>query len=318
MTPDSLTIRALSSLFPRLNDFNRLILREANRNTLASHFLDTVQSAVFGSVEPLIADSLASSLLASWVLGTAKVAKPAPKWQLPPAPLRTMGGEPTLARYPQLERSLTALREKRIVDPATYKALSAEAKQTAFTIARAGSLQAVEKIRDAIVTDLHEGGSLRDFRARIASAIEGSQISPAHVETIYRTQVGQAYAVGQLAALQHPVIGSAFPYLMWSATHDSRTRPDHLAMERHGQNGTAVYRSDDPMWVTLFPPAAWNCRCIAIHLSVRDAARHGSLEAKEWLATGKRPTTPQFARLPYPLILPKNWPTHDRIQPIAA
>jgi uncharacterized protein with gpF-like domain len=55
--------------------------------------------------------------------------------------------------------------------------------------------------------------------------------------------------------LEHPLVADEFPYRLCSATHDSRTREaSHLEMEKWGQNGTAVYRADDPMWDELWPP----------------------------------------------------------------
>ena len=87
-------------------------------------------------------------------------------------------------------------------------------------------------------------------------------------------------------------------------------------MEKHGQNGSAVYRADDPMWNVLYPPASWNCRCVAVALSIADAAKHGSREAARWLRIGVPPTSPVFARVPYPIVPPPGWPTHGVIAAI--
>jgi SPP1 gp7 family putative phage head morphogenesis protein len=129
---------------------------------------------------------------------------------------------------------------------------------------------------------------------------------------MFRDNVGNATAAGQRAVLEHPLIADEFPYRLWSATHDERTRPTHRAMETHGQNGTAVYRSDDPMWDVLWPPCEWNCRCVCIPLSLEDAAREGSREAQKWLLTGTPPDAPEFAKVPYPIQPPEGWPSHRR------
>ncbi len=123
----------------------------------------------------------------------------------------------------------------------------------------------------------------------------------------------QAAGAGQRAVLDHPLVADEFPYLLWSATHDTRVRPEHLKMEWWGPGECAVYRRDDPMWDTLWPPASYNCRCHATPLSLEDAVSHGSHEAREWLRTGRPPITPAWAARPYPITPPPGWPTGGRV-----
>jgi SPP1 gp7 family putative phage head morphogenesis protein len=162
------------------------------------------------------------------------------------------------------------------------------------------------------VEDVETGGTLRAFQRRVRAEV-GDALSPARIESVYRTQIMQAYSVGQRAVLSNPLITDEFPYLLWTATHDGRTRPEHLRMETWGQNGTAVYRADDPMFEMLYPPAGYNCRCHVIPLSLEDAARHGSREAQRWLRTGVPPASPLFARKPYPITDPPDWATQTTI-----
>jgi hypothetical protein len=69
-----------------------------------------------------------------------------------------------------------------------------------------------------------------------------------------------------------------------------------------GLNGTGIYRRDDPFWDHFTPPNGFNCRCGVRILTVDAAARAGVQEAKQWLASGQRPATPEhrFSAIPFP------------------
>jgi hypothetical protein len=93
-------------------------------------------------------------------------------------------------------------------------------------------------------------------------------------------------------------VADQFPYLLYTAVHDARVRPEHLQLERLGLDGTAVYRRDDPIWSLFLPPWAWNCRCHVIPVDVETAAEAGVGEARRWLRTGVPPAVPQYVAWP--------------------
>jgi len=263
--------------------------------------------------EPALGQHLWATLLAAYFKSAKATARPL----IPTPPNPTIGtssaDEPSI-QYPAVEAAYRWLRQRNLITPKQYKRLDEAAKKAAFTVAGSATQDAVTRIRDLLADDVIQGGTLREFQAAATEALDSSALSKPRLETLYRTHVGQATAAGQRAIHEHPLIVDEFPYRLWTATHDSRTRHEHLAMETHGQNGTAVYRSDDPMWETLYPPAGWNCRCDVIALSVEDAARHGSREAQKWLKTGKKPASPEYAKKPYPIQLPKGWPGTNGIR----
>lgn len=323
MLPDVLLSRGLAAALGIVDESRRQIQRLArNLPTVSPGKLLDSARIVIARHEPLLARTLRDSLLLAWLDAAHAPAVEAI------APVRGIGGgrrppwrtlvaggdeEPeSVVRFPQIERAARDLAERRVLLPADFDRLDQDARRTAFTVARINSLESLQRIQKALTEDVEHGGTLKNFRKEASEAI-GDALTPGGVETVYRTQVAQAYSAGQHAVLDHPMVADEFPYLLWTAVHDSRVRPEHLAMEKHGQNGTAVYRSDDPMWVTLFPPAAWNCRCHAIPLSLADAASYGSREARRWLQTGVPPISPVHAARPYPIIPPPGWPTSARI-----
>lgn len=218
----------------------------------------------------------------------------------PPPTASTSPGEGRgpILRLPIVEAAQRDLEQRQVLPREDFDRLSEVARRSAFTVARVQSLDALERIRIALAADVNQGGTLREFRDQVEQVLGESLLTPAHIETVYRTNVGAAYTQGLMEVLQHPLVSDEFPYLEYTATHDSRTREEHLAMETLGIDGTAVYRRDDPVMRRFLPPWDYNCRCAVVPLSIEDAARRGVNEAREWLQTGIPPARPAWVQHP--------------------
>lgn len=270
--------------------------------------------------ERRLARAVRFSQLGSWLLGAVETARSTPA--LPPhtpnrlpSVLLFPGDDPP--RLPKILQAANWLRTRLDYEPDEFRALDSEASRLGFTVARTTSLEAVNRIKNALAENVLQGQTLRTFRETSGDALAGTLLNPSQVETVYRTAVSKSYAAGQRTVLEHPLVAPAFPYCLYSATHDSRVRPEHLQLERMGLNGTAIYRTDDPFWELFTPPWAWNCRCLKVPLSIRDAARKGVLEAKEWLRTGRPPVFPEYVATPE-FSPPEGWVPVGRGIPVAA
>jgi len=216
----------------------------------------------------------------------------------PPSARPTAGGDGPVIRLPVVEAAQRDLAERQVLIREDFDRLAEASRRSAFTVARVQSLDALERIRVALVADVNEGGTLGAFRDQVEQVLGESMLSAAHVETVYRTNVGAAYTQGLMEVLQHPLVSDEFPYLEYNAVHDSRARPEHRAMETLGIDGTNVYRRDDPSMRKFLPPWDYNCRCAVVPLSIEDAAAKGVAEAREWLQTGVPPARPAWVAPP--------------------
>ncbi len=301
--------------------------RISPRRTIADIIADML------GVEPLLARVLRDGQVLAWLQGGAGLVKALPpssilsekqvsfpyetRPPLPPEPLfpDRLGDPPAPVRLPAIEKAARYLQNRLAYTPEEFAQLDDDAREVGFTVAKAVSLDAVEKVKAALAEDVEKGGTLRAFRERIEDVVDESALSPARVETLYRTHIARAYSTGQLDVHDHPLISDEFPYILYSATHDARVRPNHLALESLGLNGTAVYRADDPVIRKYFGPWDWQCRCVCIFLSVADAASYGVREAQEWLRTGIPPANPEYVADPgFPL--PSGWVPVGRLRPI--
>lgn len=200
---------------------------------------------------------------------------------------------------PTIEEAARSLAERNVLTRAGYDELDAAARAKAFTVAGVDSQEALGKIRDVMSDNISRGADYESFRKQVLEAVdEGTFLSPAHQETVFRTNVQTAFSDGQMTVLQNPLIRSGFPYAAYDSIHDDRARHDHNALDKAGIQGTNIYRADDPVFQMFRPPWDYNCRCSWTPLTVRQAAERGVEEARRWLESGVEPADPAHVPMP--------------------
>lgn len=161
-----------------------------------------------------------------------------------------------------------------------------QAHEQACTVAKAMRLDLLSDIRSALETALQQGQTLKQFTAALQPTLEaqgwwGKQVivdsqgvgelvqlgSPRRLKTIYQTNLQSAYMAGRQASMLDST--ETHPYWMYIAILDGKTRPSHRTL--HGQ----VFRHDDPIWSSIFPPNGFNCRCRVVALSEAAVRRRG-------------------------------------------
>lgn len=160
-----------------------------------------------------------------------------------------------------------------------------EAHARAFTVAKAARLDIVQDIRRGVIDAAKNGKTLKQFSAELTPQLQakgwwGKQVivdgqgnaemvqlgSPRRLKTIYQTNLQSAYMAGRMQA---QMAADAFPYLQYVAVLDGRTRPSHRDLDGK------VFRKDDPIWQSIYPPNGHNCRCRTRALTERQMSREG-------------------------------------------
>lgn len=147
-----------------------------------------------------------------------------------------------------------------------------EAHARAFTVAKVTRAEILETLHQATLDAIEQGIPEREFIKNLEpklrelgwwgkqaivdsqGIVELSEMgSPRRLRTILRTNKSTAYHAGRYA--EQMANADEQPYWQYVAVRDSRTRASHLAL--HGK----IYRYDDPIWETFYPPNDWGCRC---------------------------------------------------------
>lgn len=200
-----------------------------------------------------------------------------------PAVLQALFGQPP-------EQAIAYLESKGLRLSFNWAEMLDEAHARAFTVAKAMRLDILRDIRTGVLDALKNGKTLRQFEQELTPLLQakgwwGKQLapgsdgqpqlvqlgSPHRLKTIYQTNLQSAYMAGRLHAQQ---AADAFPYLMYVAVMDGRTRPSHAAL-----NGK-IWRKDHTVWTVISPPNGFNCRCRTRALTPGQMKREGLAEAE--------------------------------------
>lgn len=148
-----------------------------------------------------------------------------------------------------------------------YDALTAWARQRAFTVATVMKATVLQDIFDATQSSIDEGISLADFNAAfddIMIARGWAGTSPWHTENVLRTNAQSAYGSGRLDQAREQA--DDFPYWLFVAVMDDRTTEECQEL-----NGT-VFPIEDTTW---WPPIDYECRSGTESLTQAEAEELG-------------------------------------------
>ncbi|OWF83113.1 phage head morphogenesis protein [Yersinia frederiksenii] len=162
--------------------------------------------------------------------------------------------------------------------------VEARAHATAFTVAGILKQDVLEDVRQSLSDSLRNGTTFEQFKKQLIlvleqkgwmgkglvadadGVLEGKQLTPRRLKTIFQTNMQSAYNAGryeeQLANVEFR------PYWERVAVMDRLTRPKHAAL-----NGFTA-RYDDPVWQFMYPPDGYRCRCRVRARSEADISRH--------------------------------------------
>ncbi|WP_036644861.1 phage head morphogenesis protein [Paenibacillus sp. oral taxon 786] len=170
------------------------------------------------------------------------------------------------------EEAVKYFGDKLPVTASEFQKLAEEYKSHAFTVSGYTKIQILKKFHDELLKAIEDGLTLKEFKESMNDFLERrgyTGLTNFQADNIFRTNVQTAYQVGHYKQMTSPEVMKLRPYWMYDAVNDQRTRPSHLAMDGR------VFRADDPIWNTWYPPNGFRCRCSVVTLSERQVRERG-------------------------------------------
>jgi len=153
-----------------------------------------------------------------------------------------------------------------------YDALEEAEQDFAFTVANVAQADLVAQVYEALQRAIEDGTPFEDFQADVGPQLadEWGGDDPARLETIFRTNVMDAYSAGRYDVMTSPAVAKARPYWRFDAIGDGPRTCD--ICERCGG---VMLPQDHPWWQRHYPILHPNCRCIATAVSQVEAEAEG-------------------------------------------
>jgi SPP1 gp7 family putative phage head morphogenesis protein len=140
-----------------------------------------------------------------------------------------------------------------------FDGLTAQYRKDAFTLAGASDVRLVQKIQEQLAEIARRGGTAAEFRVE--------QINAFTLDTAFQTAMQKAYSAGRLAQMREPHMIEALPFWQYWTVGDLRVRPEHAVLDGF------CARAVDPVWMKIYPPSGFNCRCSVVPIPEEDAPK---------------------------------------------
>jgi GNAT superfamily N-acetyltransferase len=206
------------------------------------------------------------------------------------SPVRQMaadGGDGTPFLNKPWEEAIAEFKARGVLKPTELSTLLKGYAQRADK-ARQLMLEQVQGfVRSELEKSLREGGTFKDFAARVEDGGAGLGITlddSAYLDMVFRTNVQSAYGAGRYRAMTDPDVMGERPYSELRTVGDARVREEHAVLD-----GT-VTLIGSPAFRLCSCPLGFNCRCANVTLTKDDVAGRQVITAVNDLPAGFKPT----------------------------
>lgn len=174
------------------------------------------------------------------------------------------------------EEALAFFRDKRVITPAEFDALTDRFKTGGFVARQLASERLQRVAKDSIESLLAQGLTIPDvvraIRAAEAPEVQALGIAPSsasYLDNVVRTNIASSYGAGRFDAMEDPAVMALRPYRQQWTAGDQRVRPGHAALH------ALVFDARGPLAARYAPPLFYMCRCSQTTLSERQLKARG-------------------------------------------
>lgn len=171
----------------------------------------------------------------------------------------------------RFDEAIRAFRERVPMTRDEWDTLEADEQDFAFTVSAVAQADIVEQVWNALDSAIEHGDTLEDFKDSIRQALYDAWGEPdgARVETIFRTNVNQAYNDGREEIFSDPAVADERPIWRYELIADGDLC--EICEECDG----VILPADDPWWDEHRPIQHPRCRCSFAALTLEEARAEG-------------------------------------------
>lgn len=181
---------------------------------------------------------------------------------------------PVTAEPIRFEQAIRQFRKLAPIAPDDYAKLDDQATEYAFTVGGVVQADMVEQVWDALDAAIEHGEDFGQFQDRIADELYdawGGE-DPARLETVFRTNVNQAYNDGREEMFSKDAVAEARPYWRYELVDDSDL------CDECGECEDVCLPADDSWWDDHRPILHPNCRCSFTAMTKQEAIEEGLID----------------------------------------
>lgn len=166
---------------------------------------------------------------------------------------------------PQEQLKSLQKRGKNLVLTNKWNELTSDSHDKAFTVAKVMSADLLQDIYNHVEQAKRDGWTLDEFRKNLLPKLESAGwvgANPSRLKVIYETNMQVAYAKERYK--QHKLVSDEYPY--WRYEQVERETKNHDHSKYHNK----IFRHDDPIWSSIYPPSEYGCKCTVTPMSEDD------------------------------------------------
>jgi SPP1 gp7 family putative phage head morphogenesis protein len=172
----------------------------------------------------------------------------------------------------------------------TFDGLSSQYKKDAFTLAGAADVRLIEKVRDELADAAAKGSTSDDFQKAVQQITSDAGVTDLNaftLDTAFNVAMQKAYSLGRYEQMSDAATMAVLPYWQYWTVGDDRVRPEHAVLDQF------TARGEDPVWMKIYPPNGFNCRCAVVPVLPEEAPKDADEPGLERLPMLARMLVPQ-------------------------
>ncbi|MCJ8342470.1 MAG: phage head morphogenesis protein [Cetobacterium sp.] len=175
----------------------------------------------------------------------------------------------------EFQDAIKYLISKKVVDINVIEEITEEVRNNFIWIKKSNDLEITKKIFNQLEKHMENGGTFKSFKDNVKTYLNKAGLGEDgyYLQNVFRTNLMSAYNAG--AYKQQIEVIDSFPYWMYDSVIDDGTTETCRKLDG------VIYKANDPIWDSIYPPNHYGCRGAIIPLSVEDIKENNYKVSKQ-------------------------------------